>query len=332
MSVELPEDYGAIGDGVNDDYNAIMSAINAVISSGGGTVLFRPAHQYVISAPIVIEDDNVFLVGGSGGALSNFHNDMLAASSTIKALNIGGPVVTFRAKTNPVNGHRLIGGGIHNLVLDCNGYAYGGLRLDSCVGMSFGRLMVTHVPYNFYGVALCVAPVGTLPVAGHNGATITEPRDTQDNSFTNLTVMNNRWSDSDSAGGMLWLGDNAAPAYGPAANISMNSFRRVFLTHRFGQAFRIDDADTNVMDQLLIYRLPGGTGPGICWVSGLDNSELYVRHNHFGFVNAGPGGHVKSMPSGHTKPPAANTIVRWSLGNGAANMASIPGVTAMVVA
>ncbi|MCA9325477.1 right-handed parallel beta-helix repeat-containing protein, partial [Candidatus Saccharibacteria bacterium] len=43
------EDYGAVGDGVQDDTFAIQSAIDAAGTAGGGTVLLTPGHTYVIS-------------------------------------------------------------------------------------------------------------------------------------------------------------------------------------------------------------------------------------------------------------------------------------------
>lgn len=61
------QDYGAVGDGVADDTNAIQDAINAVGTSGGGTVYF-PAGVYKITDTLFVRYSGVTLIGESEGS------------------------------------------------------------------------------------------------------------------------------------------------------------------------------------------------------------------------------------------------------------------------
>src|SRR5690606_15260052 len=56
--------YGAKGDGVTDDTEAIQKAIDACFAAGGGIVFF-PEGKYIISAPVV-KKAKVSLIGVGG--------------------------------------------------------------------------------------------------------------------------------------------------------------------------------------------------------------------------------------------------------------------------
>jgi len=65
-------DYGALGDGVNDDTDAIQSAINAAITAGGDRTVYLPAGTYRLSKANVgryleISDTNNLVVTGETG-------------------------------------------------------------------------------------------------------------------------------------------------------------------------------------------------------------------------------------------------------------------------
>lgn len=61
------KDFGAVGDGVADDYVALQNAIDSLDDTIGGT-LFIPEGIYLTSAPLVINKPSVALLGaGSGG-------------------------------------------------------------------------------------------------------------------------------------------------------------------------------------------------------------------------------------------------------------------------
>src|SRR5450830_1879841 len=61
--------FGAIGDGINDDYDVIQKLIDHVSSCGGG-IIFFPLGKYRLSHPLVIKNLGIALVGiGSGSVL-----------------------------------------------------------------------------------------------------------------------------------------------------------------------------------------------------------------------------------------------------------------------
>jgi len=59
--------FGATGDGSTDDTAAIQAAINAAEAAGGGEA-FLPAGEYIISAALDIDSDNVTVCGAGIGA------------------------------------------------------------------------------------------------------------------------------------------------------------------------------------------------------------------------------------------------------------------------
>ncbi len=65
-AIENVKNYGAIGDGLTNDQNAIQEAVDACSKAGGGTVLF-PAGEY-LSGTIVLED-NISLYLESGAVI-----------------------------------------------------------------------------------------------------------------------------------------------------------------------------------------------------------------------------------------------------------------------
>lgn len=62
-------DYGAIGDGVADDWSAIQNVLTMAKNSGGGTV-FIPAGVFNVSKTLIV-GDNTYLVGTGAGSVIN---------------------------------------------------------------------------------------------------------------------------------------------------------------------------------------------------------------------------------------------------------------------
>lgn len=60
--------FGAAGNGIDDDTQAIQATINAVQASPQGGGVFLPAGTYLISAPLIISADNIELVGSGWNA------------------------------------------------------------------------------------------------------------------------------------------------------------------------------------------------------------------------------------------------------------------------
>jgi parallel beta-helix repeat protein len=62
------KDYGAVGNGVTNDYTAFVNALSAVNASGGGAVIVPPG-TYMIGQPLLLKGyENVNLVGSGIGA------------------------------------------------------------------------------------------------------------------------------------------------------------------------------------------------------------------------------------------------------------------------
>ena len=67
------KNYGAKGDGVTDDRNAIQAAVTAMKANGGGTLSF-PFGEYRLSRPISITNTSRFIVNGNGATLKPLDN------------------------------------------------------------------------------------------------------------------------------------------------------------------------------------------------------------------------------------------------------------------
>jgi parallel beta-helix repeat protein len=71
------KDYGAVGNGVTDDYAAIQAAINAVYAAGGGTIYF-PAGTYALASPVLLK--SYVRLQGAGKSYTIFQQIGTAAS------------------------------------------------------------------------------------------------------------------------------------------------------------------------------------------------------------------------------------------------------------
>ncbi len=67
------KDFGAIGNGLADDTDAIIRAQNAVAAQGGGTVFF-PAGEYKITSPITMQPQVTYRGPGKAGLLDYYPN------------------------------------------------------------------------------------------------------------------------------------------------------------------------------------------------------------------------------------------------------------------
>lgn len=76
-------DYGAVGDGATDCTNAVQSAVDAVVASGGGTVYFPPAtNSYIINSVTSSAASSISLqINGTLKHKNNSTGDMFAFSA-----------------------------------------------------------------------------------------------------------------------------------------------------------------------------------------------------------------------------------------------------------
>jgi hypothetical protein len=101
------KDYGALGDGVTDDYAAIQAAINAVDTGLGGTVFF-PKGVYIVSQPLTASSFGVILKGAGKSA------------TTLSATHSSGPVYRWKRSLCEV----------HDMTIDASGARLSGDSVD----------------------------------------------------------------------------------------------------------------------------------------------------------------------------------------------------------
>lgn len=114
------KEFGAKGDGINDDYSAIQNTINDVASKGGGTV-YLPAGSYFISSTLEMKT-SVNLVGnGSRNTVIKKSSINGGVDAVIKGTNIN----SFRIEKIRVIGNRTDFANNNNVTTH-------GIYLDTC--------------------------------------------------------------------------------------------------------------------------------------------------------------------------------------------------------
>lgn len=106
------KDFGAVGDGVNDDYLAIQAAIDAAEETGGA--IYFPAGDYAISQTIKVNKDGMYLHGDGAGARTGASQSSIG--SRIKAMaGLTGALILVQ---RPQDDRPLQGVHIRNLSVD----------------------------------------------------------------------------------------------------------------------------------------------------------------------------------------------------------------------
>ena len=83
-------DYGAVGDGVTDDYSAIQDAIDACDTNGGG-IAYIPAGTYLVGTVLLV-GDNTQVIGGG------MENTIIMADSSMTGLDSAYGVIGAKGK------------------------------------------------------------------------------------------------------------------------------------------------------------------------------------------------------------------------------------------
>ncbi len=143
-------DFGAVGDGVTNDTSAVLAALTAIKTAGGGEIYFPPG-SYLVD-PIVITDLNYVTLRGSNKFISVLK---LRATGTLLTLsNAQWPRIeklgfflngTPQAIANTY-GLQLDSGSGNGIIEDCAfvGFAEDGLRLAGVVGTQMSGHKVTN--------------------------------------------------------------------------------------------------------------------------------------------------------------------------------------------
>lgn len=185
-----PENYGAIGDGVHDDTNAIQSAFNESESSNI-PVSFGFGKIYCVSSTIYIKKrQNVY---GNG--------------STIKAISTITDVIRINTETQhviPSAGKGLL----ENLTVNCNGMAQNGVYVQHATGFELQNLDIlkftNHGLHISSGFELFCTNI-RLQTNGTVG-TVGIYMDTYDSHFTNIVPINCETGITDKKGGNFYYG------------------------------------------------------------------------------------------------------------------------------
>ena len=119
------DDFGAVGDGTTDDYEAIQEALDYIYSNGGGTVYFTSGKTYLISKSLFIRD----------------YTNIYAYGATIKAKGSIGLLVNQGDGEEPTgysgHSHIMVEGGIW----DCDAHSF-----EDGLGTNYGQngISFTH--------------------------------------------------------------------------------------------------------------------------------------------------------------------------------------------
>lgn len=157
------KDFGAVGDGVTDDYDAIMSALNSLPDSGG--TIYFPAGNYAISHGIDIGDGEAATV--VNGNKSSKQNIKLIGAGCKRAST---PLITQITPLNDVSYIFNVRGLINNVEIDgfnlfSNGRATYGLFICATNCSTFRNIEIYNPKY-------CGLQIlgGYLPVGNYNTA------------------------------------------------------------------------------------------------------------------------------------------------------------------
>lgn len=174
-----PEKYGAVGDGVTDDTQAIQSALYEAATKNE-TVSFGYGKKYAVSSTLnVVKRHNIY---GNG--------------SIIVATNAMADVL--RIKTETTHSITSLGRGVlENLTIDCDNLATNGIYVEHATGFSFQDIDVLrfvshgiHVASGFEifcnNIRLATRKTGEPTAVGTVGLYI----DTYDSHFSNIVPVN----------------------------------------------------------------------------------------------------------------------------------------------
>lgn len=128
--------YGAKGNGVTDDTQAIQKAINAASTAGGGTVVL-PVGTYKISSTILITQPVMILGSGKGDNTPNTNGSGIGVTTFLWNGLSGGTMFYYKSG---ISNEYLFGGGLKDCVINGNTTAATGFRGSSVGYMEFSGI------------------------------------------------------------------------------------------------------------------------------------------------------------------------------------------------
>jgi len=278
-----PQMFGAAGDGVVDDTDAINAAIAVVVAQGGGTVYFPPG-TYKISSTIYVRYSDVRLIGAGRGDFHYTAPYYVSATTLTWAGTAGGTMVQFR----PAGTQWISGNCFEGIYLRGNLVAGTGISVHSSFG---GRYIVAG---DSFTTRLMIT--GCSP-------DVTETADCMQNYIE-------------------VRGNQGVPGCGPLLQMTgistANScFNRIGYVdgNYYGNGIEIYNADNNIFEHIRLYRQPGGSGVGVILNGGAPNEE--ARGNIFIDCSPGAGGLVAMGTESATSASKENYILFYDTPNGA---------------
>lgn len=116
------KEFGAVGDGVNDDAPAILAALMSANSAGGGTVVLPPG-TFLVKSPLEMAGNNVALVG-TGAVAGNTNSPVLGATVIKAALSATWDVIRTPLPPSVGSaGYVYYGTTVKDLTIDCGSMA-----------------------------------------------------------------------------------------------------------------------------------------------------------------------------------------------------------------
>ncbi len=272
------------------DFNTAYAAAVAA-----GVNLILPAGLLQFSSTLTITDDGVNIIGQGGGWQTDqtTGNDMREQAGTIlKRLGTSATsIISFERAATSLN--NIASSGLFGVLIDGENYNAGtpvetatvGLQVLSAFGCKFEDVAFQHcTTHDIY--------MGVIPTASG------DPRDSQFNRFSRIVCR-----ELNSCNPIYLHGD-------ALANSSFNTFDTVEIVHRNGTAFKFGSSDTNLVNQLLLFR-NAGTAVGIEFMGGTTTD--YARDNNVAWADPGAGGVVARAGT----VSSTNNTILYSPGNGA---------------